>query len=156
MNAERQAAIVIAVDPGTVKCGVAVVCGPPAAVLFKTIVACEDLIDAVRPHMERHGVIAALVVGDGTGSRRVADSLSAAFAPVKICLVNEHATSEAARARYCLVHPPRGWRRFLPRGLRVPEEPYDDYVAVILAERWLAGRGKAADGTDAGGVPNSA
>ncbi|HKM17981.1 MAG TPA: pre-16S rRNA-processing nuclease YqgF, partial [Limnochordia bacterium] len=37
-------------------------------------------------------------------------------------------------------HPPRGWRRLLPVSLQTPPVPIDDYVAVILAQRYLDGK----------------
>ena len=40
------------------------------------------------------------------------------------------------------MNPPRGWRRLLPVSMQMPPEPYDDYVAVILAQRFLRGDGK--------------
>jgi hypothetical protein len=78
------------------------------------------------------------VVGNGTGSREMAQRVSAAVRPLEVVLVQEHRTSELARARYLAEHPPRGWRRLIPRGLRTPDEPYDDLVAVILGENWWA------------------
>ena len=42
--------------------------------------------------------------------------------------------------RFLRAHPERGWKRLLPPGLRSPDRPYDDFVAVILAERYLDGQ----------------
>jgi hypothetical protein len=50
--------------------------------------------------------------------------------------VDESYTSEAARRRYVAENPPRGLERLLPSSLRTPSVPYDDYVAVILGERF--------------------
>ena len=55
-----------------------------------------------------------------------------------ITLVDEHLTTLEARARYFVEHPPTGLKRLLPVSMQVPPEPYDDYVAVILGERFLA------------------
>jgi hypothetical protein len=55
-------------------------------------------------------------------------------------LIEEAGTTLAARARYFKEHPRRGWRRLLPLGLQTPPEPYDDYVAVLLAEAALGSR----------------
>jgi hypothetical protein len=51
-------------------------------------------------------------------------------------MVNEDRSSLEGRYRY-LKENSRGLSRILPVGLRIPREPYDDYVAVILAERFL-------------------
>jgi hypothetical protein len=37
------------------------------------------------------------------------------------------------------MHPPRGWRRFVPRGMLLPPRPIDDFAALLIAERLLAG-----------------
>jgi hypothetical protein len=85
-------------------------------------------------------VIDAIVIGDGTGSKTLARAIRAAYTEQRLDVVDEFGTSLAARARYCRENPARGWKRFLPVGLRTPGEPYDDYVALILAERWLQSR----------------
>jgi hypothetical protein len=55
-------------------------------------------------------------------------------------VVEERHSTERARARYYQDHPPHGWQRLLPAGLRVPSEPYDDYAAVVMAEDYLQKR----------------
>ena len=37
-------------------------------------------------------------------------------------------------------HRPKGIARLIPKGMRTPPEPIDDYAAVILAERYLKTR----------------
>jgi hypothetical protein len=61
--------------------------------------------------------------------------------PVAVCLAEEAETTLVARRRYFRDHPPRGWRRLLPLSLQVPPEPYDDYAAAIIGERYLHARG---------------
>lgn len=135
-------AVVLAVDPGRAKCGLAVM-DSGGGVLCREVVATaslasrvQDLLQAISP--------SCLVVGDGTGSAPVIASLHAIRGGVPLHCVDESHTSEMARKRYLAENPPRGLRRLLPSFLRTPEEPYDDYVAIILAERWLT-----IDGTDA-------
>jgi len=125
--------IVLAIDPGRRKCGLAV-CGTHG-VLLHEIVARAALRDRVRAVAARHAP-AVILIGD----RSVGRHLAAALAEVGVAatLVDEAHTTLQARARYWKDHPPRGWRRWLPAGLLVPDRPYDDYVAVLLAERYLA------------------
>ena len=59
---------------------------------------------------------------------------------LEIVLVDEHHSSEEGRKRYFCDNPPIGWRRFLPRTLLFPERAYDDYVAVVLAERFFGSK----------------
>lgn len=127
-------AVVLAVDPGRSKCGMAVV-RRDGKVLFRAIVAAESLMAAVRTQIAQHRP-RVLLVGDGTGSRLLLKALREAGLPLAIERVEEAHTSEAARARFVAENPPRGWQRLLPRSLRTPSRPYDDYVAVILAERF--------------------
>ncbi|MEA5413312.1 resolvase, partial [Synechococcus sp. BA-120 BA3] len=90
--------------------------------------------------------LAAVVIGDGTGSgpwRRRLEPLLA------VELVDERGTTLAARRRYWQLFPARGWRRLLPLGMRQPPRDYDDVVAQLLLERRLGRdlpRGKAAAG----------
>lgn len=125
--------MVLGVDPGRSKCGVAA-CAP-TGVLARAIVLPDALAETARQWQARHG-ITEIVVGNRTGSPAVVAALEAAVAlPVR--MVDEAGTTLRARARYFAEHPPRGWRRFVPRGLLIPPEPYDDYVAVLLAEAAL-------------------
>jgi hypothetical protein len=82
----------------------------------------------------RQGLVSAVVLGDGTGSRGWQERL-AALMPVHC--VAEHGSTLAARERYWELFPPRGWRRCLPRGLRQPPRDWDDVVAQLLLERHL-------------------
>ncbi|MFZ9462320.1 MAG: resolvase, partial [Vulcanococcus sp.] len=54
-----------------------------------------------------------------------------------VLLVPEAGTTLAARNRYWELEPARGWRRLLPRGLRLPPRDVDDVVAQLLLERHL-------------------
>ncbi len=127
----------LAVDPGREKCGVAVV-RFDRTVIEQTIISLAELPLSVARYVGRYG-IETIVVGDRTGSRRVRDLLREAGFRLEITFVDEHRSSELGRQRFLLANPARGWRRLLPIGLREPHRPYDDYVAVILAERYLDG-----------------
>jgi hypothetical protein len=125
--------VVLGVDPGRSKCGVAVCAA--TGVLARAIVPLEALPDLIRQWQDRYG-LTEIVVGNRTGSQDVARALTATV-PLPLRMVDESGTTLRARARYFADHPPRGWRRLVPRGLLVPPEPYDDYVAVLLAEAAL-------------------
>ena len=127
----------LAVDPGLEKCGVAVVTYT-REVLEREIIATAALPLRVAYHVGRYG-IALIALGDRTGARQVRDALRQAGFQFEIVFVNEHRSSELGRRRYLMEHPGAGLLRFLPLGLRSPDAPYDDYVAVVLAERFLDG-----------------
>ncbi len=125
---------VLAIDPGSAKCGVAVV-RQDGTVLFRAIVTADTLVEETRALLARFHPIA-LLVGAGTGSKPLLRALDAADLPLAAQRVDEAHTSEAARRRFVAENPAHGWQRLLPRSLRTPWCPYDDYVAVILAERF--------------------
>lgn len=128
----------LAIDPGREKCGVAVVTDR-REVLAKEIIGVEELHARVAHYIGRYG-IGLIVLGDRTGAREVRERLRRGGFQQEVAFVDEHRSSELGRERYLQDHPGRGWERWLPIGLRVPDQPFDDYVAVILAERYLDGR----------------
>lgn len=138
MPADERMMVLLAVDPGTAKCGLAVVT-QAGEVLARRVVETRQLPQAARELVDAHGVTG-VVVGNRTGARRAIELLRDVVAPRPISQVEEHLSSVEARRRYFGDHPPRGLWRLVPLGLRVPPCPVDDYGAVILAERFLANR----------------
>lgn len=125
---------VLAVDPGTYKCGVAVV--TRERVLRRWVAPRIELMSEVGKALSEFSPNV-IVIGDRTGSARLRRELAAAFPGVEIVVVDEHLSSVEARQRYWKENPPRGWRRLIPVGMQVPPEPFDDLVAVVLAERYF-------------------
>ncbi|HLA24526.1 MAG TPA: pre-16S rRNA-processing nuclease YqgF [bacterium] len=128
---------VLAVDPGREKCGLAVVDG--AAVLARAVVTRDHLSARLRSWKQRFA-ITEVVVGNRTGAEEVAAVIRLELPGVTLTLGDEAGTTLEARRLYFADHPRRGWRRLVPVGLQVPPEPYDDYAAVVVARRRLAGR----------------
>ncbi|HUU53294.1 MAG TPA: pre-16S rRNA-processing nuclease YqgF [Armatimonadota bacterium] len=126
--------IVLAVDPGRDKCGLAVV-RADGRVVHKAVVPTQQIGDMVASLLRNHPR-AVLVMGDRTAARDVAALLDE-HTGITAVLVDEHRSTEHGRRRYFRDNPPRGWRRLLPLGLQTPPCPYDDYVAVVIAERYL-------------------
>lgn len=131
--------IVLAVDPGRAKCGVAVVAGPASPqCLERAVVETERLTLAVAEILRRRGDIKKLLLGDATHSATLRRALEAAFPQIPLLLVDEHGTSARARQRFLRENRAPGWRRLLPPGLRSPEAPYDDYAAILIAEDYFS------------------
>lgn len=133
------AGYVLAVDPGRSKCGLAVVRRSPESadieIVHRSVVSREDVSAALQELASRH-CLAAIVVGDGTASKeyvQIAEGLKAA--PVHV--VDEKFSTLQARKLYFRYHPPRGIRRLIPISMQTPSRPYDDFVAVILADSYL-------------------
>jgi RNase H-fold protein (predicted Holliday junction resolvase) len=131
--------IVLAVDPGRSKCGLAVV-GSDSGILARAVVAKYLLPETVRGLTETFSP-KVVIVGGGTGGGDARQSISGLPEDVLVETVDERFTSLYAKARYFRENPPRGLWRLVPVSLQVPRMPYDDYVAVILAERYIAERG---------------
>ena len=127
----------IAIDPGRTKCGIALV-RRDGGVVRRAVVPTGELVATVVAW--RSELAAAVVMGRGTASRPLLAALRAAG--IEPVLVAEQATSLRARERYFREHPPRGWRRWLPRGLLLPPEPWDDYAAILIAESYFAQEGQ--------------
>ena len=136
MNAGRLD-VVLAVDPGTEKCGLAVVSAEGVAA--REICPTARLVVRVRALCERLGV-GRIVVGDGTNGRKLARAIGDQPDLPATELVDEAYTTLEAKNRYFYDNPPRGFRRLIPGSLLTPREPIDDYVAVILAERAIERR----------------
>lgn len=126
---------VLAIDPGRSKCGLAVVRGDGTPLQLR-IVPAPNLGAAVAELVQAHGV-ATVLMGDRTTSREAARIVRGSCPGAQVRFVDEHMSTLRARQRYFDAHPPRGLLRLLPRGLRTPPEPYDDYVALVLAEDYL-------------------
>lgn len=134
--------VVLAVDPGREKCGLAVVL-PGGTVRERAIISTPDLAAAVALWVTRHAVTQ-LVLGRGTASKGAQAILSTLGLP--LVLVEERNTTLLARQRYFRENPPRGWHRLIPLGLQTPPCPVDDYAAVLIGEAYLRERVQAAGG----------
>lgn len=135
-----QPRIVMAIDPGRTRCGMALVTRDERgrmSLLWRKVTATESIDEAlleaaaVRPY-------SLLIVGSGTTSRVLMDRLRENNPGLSILLVDEKDTTLQARERYWTYNPRRGLRRLLPASLQTPPEPVDDFAALILAERVLS------------------
>jgi RNase H-fold protein (predicted Holliday junction resolvase) len=128
---------VLGIDPGRGKCGVAVCI--PGRVVARAIVPAGQLPDIVARWTAEYQVDT-VVVGAGTGSHAALTALRGLATlerPPAIIVQEERRTTLEARRRYFDAHPPRGWRRLLPLSFQLPPEAYDDYAAVVIAERFV-------------------
>jgi len=124
----------LAIDPGTEKCGVAVLTA--GEVMERRVVSPDDLLRVIGPWVIRHR-IRTVVIGNRTGASRIRELVAAAFPHLSVHDVEEAGTTLEARRLYFADHPPRGWRRLLPLSLQLPPNAYDDYSAVALGRRFL-------------------
>ena len=129
--------MILGVDPGTRKCGYALIePGVPTPVVLGIAPLAE--LGAVVASIGAAYPIAMVALGRGTNSEHVASIVTAQG--LAHTLVDERETTLRARARFFADHPPRGWKRLMPRGMLLPDRPIDDYAALLIAERYLAAR----------------
>jgi RNase H-fold protein (predicted Holliday junction resolvase) len=126
---------ILAIDPGRSKCGVAVVRQGEGA-LARAVVPRADLARLLRTFLRQYQPCS-VILGKGTGSKDVENIVCQLENVPPVEYVDEQYTSLDARKRFFQENPPRGLKRLIPTGLQTPEVPYDDYVALILAERFL-------------------
>ena len=136
MKLKRGEAVnVAAIDPGRDKCGLAVL-DDNYKVLAQVVVPTVWLADEVRTIVEKFAP-QILLMGNGTTSKNAKQRIEEAIPELPIKMVDEYKTTEAAKTAYWEANPPKGWRRFFPISMQVPPVPVDDFVAVILARRYL-------------------
>jgi hypothetical protein len=119
--------VIVAIDPGK-HIGVAFV-SLQGELGWHTITDLTGLTVLELPHN------ATVIVGNGTGAQQVTRMLQTRN--IHYQLVEERNTSLEARQLYFADHPPRGWQRLLPPGLRSPNVLIDDYAAYAIALRFL-------------------
>jgi hypothetical protein len=123
----------VALDPGTAKCGVAVL-SASGEVLARAIVPLGILAETLEPYAGSHPRV---LVGNGTGALRVMEMLrQAGWTDTQA--VEEKGTTLDARRLYWQARPPRGWLRLIPRSFLVPPRPIDDWAAVAIGLRYFA------------------
>ncbi len=128
---------ILAIDPGREKSGI--VAADDMTILDRSVVSTTSLARVVREWRARYG-IEQVIIGDRTGKDEVRRILAVELTGLPVAVVEEGHTTLLARQRYFADHPARGWRRLLPVTMQVPPEPYDDYAAQVILERFLEGR----------------
>ena len=126
---------VAAIDPGRDKCGLAVLAAD-GSVLFQQVVETKRLIEKLCQQRARHP-FQTVILGNGTTSESARRRIVKALPGLELVVVDEYRTTELAKGEYWKANPPKGWRRLLPVTMQVPPVPVDDFVAVILARRYL-------------------
>jgi len=127
--------IIIAIDPGTKKCGYAVV-DSNLSVLQREVISTEKIAKTIEDSLNIYK-INKIILGNGTNYKNIEKRLKNHFPQLKIILIEEDFSTLEARKKYFEAHPPRGILKIIPLSLRVPPCHYDDFVAVILAEKYF-------------------
>jgi len=134
--------ILIAVDPGRRKCGLVVI-GKENDLLEKKVITTSELCNMLTELIKKYQPDKVLM-GSGTHSRKLKVEVEPVLGKIPLTLVDEHHSTEKGREKYLAANPPRGLMRLVPRGMRLPSEPYDDYAALVLVEQYLSKKHTAA------------
>ncbi len=131
---------ILAIDPGREKCGLAVL-SRQQGVREKSVVPSAELIANIEAYCT-HYPVQAIIMGDGTSSAEKALRIQAMLSKqtdktITLHMLNEYKSTERARTRYWQEHPPQGWHRLIPVTMQVPPVPVDDFVAVLLGEKFF-------------------
>lgn len=127
--------VILGLDPGSQKCGIAVM-GLDRKLFHRAVIAAEAVLATVEG-LQASYPISLIVMGDQTSSQQWKETLTQLREPLRVVLVDERYSSLEARDRYWQLHPPTGLQRLLPKGFRQPAVPVDDIVAMLLIERYL-------------------
>ncbi|GAH17096.1 unnamed protein product [marine sediment metagenome] len=127
--------IIIAIDPGTKKCGYAVV-DSNLSVSQREVISTEKIAKTIEDSSNIYK-IDKIILGNGTNYKSIEESLKNQFPQLKIILIKEEFSTLEARKKYFEAHPPQGISKLIPLSLRVPPCHYDDFVAVLLAEKYF-------------------
>ena len=127
--------IIIAIDPGTKKCGYAVV-DSNLSILQREVISTEKIAKNIEDSLNIYK-INRIILGNGTNYKQIEKKLREHFPQLKIILIEEDFSTLEARKKYFKAHPPRGIFKLIPLSLRVPPCHYDDFVAILLAEKYF-------------------
>lgn len=133
--------VVLAIDPGHHKCGLALVERKGRGQIYLIWHAIAPIEQLIRYTKQALAVreFQMLIIGSGTNTKAVTLQVKEAMLSIGVLLVDEKNTTLDARSKYWEHNPRKGWRKFWPASLQVPPKPIDDYAAFILAERVLSG-----------------
>lgn len=131
--------MILAVDPGSDKTGMAVLYDD-GRLQWKGIVPSPDVEKETAAALRQYH-LTAVVMGNGTRHKemktRLEQVLAAGGSALPVTLVDEKYTTEMGKARYWEYHKPKGLMRLIPQGMRTIPVPVDDYVAWIIGQIYL-------------------
>lgn len=125
----------LGIDPGRSKTGLAFVNG--AGKIVKLHIAESQNIDNEIVEFIKNSCPVHIVLGNGTNSRNIGESVKRVLPDVMVTVVEEAHSTEEARTLYWQENPPKGLKKLIPLGMLVPPVPLDAYAAVILVRRFL-------------------
>jgi|AntRauTorckE6833_2_1112554.scaffolds.fasta_scaffold00122_14 RNase H-fold protein (predicted Holliday junction resolvase) len=127
--------MLLGIDPGRSKCGVAVLTEDGKEVL-KDISKTSELSKKLEDILENYS-IDKVVLGNGTYADKIYNILKLLFDENKIIFINEENSTYLAEQKYLKENPPLGLS-FLNKIMKFkPKRALDDYTAVVLVKKYL-------------------
>lgn len=127
--------VIISIDPGKSKCGIAVV-NSSGEVLKREVVSTTNIVEILSEFINEYSANKFLI-GSGTFSKTVKKMISNSLPNIPIEVIDEKYSTEVARKLYFKEYPPKGIFKIIPLGLQIPPVPYDDFAAVVLAKKYF-------------------
>lgn len=128
---------ILGFDPGRDKCGIAVTDHNHRPIYHQVVIS-EDALATINRLCEELS-IESIVMGNQTTAKSWQEKIaSSLIRSIPILMVDERNSTLEARDRYWQMYPPRGLKKLIPQGMRIPPRPVDDIVAILLIERYLS------------------
>jgi RNase H-fold protein (predicted Holliday junction resolvase) len=130
----------LAIDPGSEKCGYALLLAERerTTVLQAGIENSSEIGQTTKNLVDQYPSISIIAIGNGTNSKQTKKLIQDLAPQINIEIVDEKGTSEKARKLYLERNPAQGLEKMLPNGLRSPKKPYDDIVAELIGINFIA------------------
>ncbi|AFZ33805.1 Resolvase RNase H domain protein fold protein [Stanieria cyanosphaera PCC 7437] len=129
--------MILGFDPGRDKCGIAVM-NFARQIVFHQVVDSQLALADLQKLCQQYE-IKLIVMGNLTTAKSWRQKIESELSfSIPLVMVDENNSSVEARERYWQMYPPRGLKKLIPQGMRIPPRPVDDIVAILLIERYLA------------------
>ena len=131
--------LILAVDPGKDKTGVALVDREGRIEAF-TVILMQNF-DQEFAAFVKDRPIEQCVLGNGTTSAAMKQYLLTTHPEWPLTVIDEAFSTDEARHLYWELYPPKGLKKLLPLSLLTPPGNMDGLAAVVLARRYLKAAG---------------
>ena len=155
-GASSRRTVLIGIDPGRSKCGLAVIYDDGTRKTL-AVVPTPEIAERIDEEV-RASDVRAICIGHATGSDSIVAICASRWPAIARRVVDETNTTLEARRLYYIDHPPKGFWRFIPMGLLVPNEPLDAYAAQLIVSRSeaeISAERGAGKGSRDGGYPRA-
>lgn len=129
--------IFLSIDPGKDKSGLAVM-DKNSSVIEKKVIATINFKKEISDYCKKYS-FKKILIGNSKKGKELQTAIIASGIKPEIILVDEANSTLEARKLYWKENIPKGLLRLIPESLRLPPDPYDDYSAIVIGNRYLKG-----------------